>query len=254
MKCAKNKILNPYTNRCVLKNGKIGSEFMSACKKDKIVNPITGRCINKSGKIAKKLEISNLIFKKIRESCKNYDWIIKNQIGSGGYGSVFSACKIDNCSYVIKIQPISRAYYNEVKFLKELSKYKFVPKIYDAWICKNKGYIIMEKIYRTSSLTTEEKRIQLIKIIKKLHKLNIVFFDIHKGNVMFKNNQIYLIDYGLVKKFKNKTIEITHLHSRDYGKFTFNKGAKLDYLNIDEYFGNTLQKKQAKKELKKMLK
>lgn len=254
MRCSRDKILNPDSGRCVLKTGRIGRLLLGTCPKDKIMNPNSGRCVIKTGKIGTELSESDSIFKGIRKSCKDVGWVKKREIGSGGYGTVYVACKGNKCSYVLKIQPITRAYYNEVKFLKELEKYKFVPTIYDSWTCRGKGYIIMERLYTRSSLIKEEKHNKLLTIIKILHKKNIVYFDIHKGNIMYKDNQVYLIDYGLMRKFKNRKTEITHLHSRDYGKFNYSKGVKLDYLNIDEYFGNEVEKRTAKKELKKMMK
>ena len=80
-KCADNQILNPKTNRCVLKDGKIGKALLmnvavkkdtvkkTAAKKDDakpkgqdpecpethILNPKTKRCVSKNGKIGKQL-------------------------------------------------------------------------------------------------------------------------------------------------------------------------------------------------------
>lgn len=57
--CPKNKILNPKTNRCVLRSGKIGKSIgkssISSCPSNKIMNPKTKRCVKKSGSIGKKL-------------------------------------------------------------------------------------------------------------------------------------------------------------------------------------------------------
>jgi len=56
--CDSDKILNPITNRCVKKDGKIGKTILSKttkkeCDSDKIINPITNRCVKKDGKIGK---------------------------------------------------------------------------------------------------------------------------------------------------------------------------------------------------------
>ena len=67
--CDSDKILNPASGRCVLKNGKIGKELLkkklkklspvkvykTKCDKDKILNPSSGRCVLKTGKIGKEL-------------------------------------------------------------------------------------------------------------------------------------------------------------------------------------------------------
>ena len=63
--CPQDKILNPKTNRCVSKTGKIGKELVLnvpdikpkkvVCPQDKILNPKTNRCVSKDGKIGKEL-------------------------------------------------------------------------------------------------------------------------------------------------------------------------------------------------------
>ena len=81
VECPPEKILNPKTNRCVSKSGKIGKMLVKQttpleknpktpaidknpkqkdCPSDKILNPKTNRCVSKSGKIGKMLEKSDL--------------------------------------------------------------------------------------------------------------------------------------------------------------------------------------------------
>ena len=74
--CDELKILNPDTNKCVLKNGRIGQRIlaelksndaslkpkifrvpMKECPKGKIRNPLTQICVNENGKIGRKLII-----------------------------------------------------------------------------------------------------------------------------------------------------------------------------------------------------
>lgn len=73
--CDSDKILNPITNRCVNRNGKIGKTLLSKkppkktkkeCDPDKIINPITNRCVKKDGKIGKAI-----LAKKMKEQAKN---------------------------------------------------------------------------------------------------------------------------------------------------------------------------------------
>ncbi len=77
-KCPSDKILNPKTDRCVLKSGKIGKELVhfqrkstkrkpteskpsehkpeaKECASDKILNPKTGKCVLRSGKIGQEI-------------------------------------------------------------------------------------------------------------------------------------------------------------------------------------------------------
>ena len=65
--CPSDKIVNPLTNRCVKRDGKIGKQIMDNefdgntekmlknCPSDKILNPLTNRCVKKDGKIGKQI-------------------------------------------------------------------------------------------------------------------------------------------------------------------------------------------------------
>ena len=48
---------NPVTNRCVKKEGKIGKDLLEKdqCKDDQVLNPVTNRCVKKEGKFGKAL-------------------------------------------------------------------------------------------------------------------------------------------------------------------------------------------------------
>ena len=100
-KCPKDKILNPETDRCVNKNGKIGKQILDKkskrkskrksksksqekklkskspkksqekkCPKGKILNPETDRCVNENGKIGKEIKEGKLNNKSEKKSLK----------------------------------------------------------------------------------------------------------------------------------------------------------------------------------------
>ena len=84
-RCPPNKILNPKTDRCVLKTGAIGKELLKGiknikesiknndkkeCPPDKILNPKTDRCVLKSGPIGKQLLKDIINLKKETKSSK----------------------------------------------------------------------------------------------------------------------------------------------------------------------------------------
>lgn len=59
-RCREDEIINPNTNRCVKKDGKIGKALLKQqnvvkCKDDEILNPLTKRCVKKTGKIGKQI-------------------------------------------------------------------------------------------------------------------------------------------------------------------------------------------------------
>jgi hypothetical protein len=59
MSCPPDKIINPKTNRCVKKTGRIGRSLLPKssknCPKDKVVNPKTNRCVKETSRIGRKL-------------------------------------------------------------------------------------------------------------------------------------------------------------------------------------------------------
>jgi len=237
---------------------------MKTCDDNKILNPISNRCVLRCGLIGKKIISNNMKTKENREKLvpifsgvikkkSSNIWIQTKKIGSGGYGEVHVTCIYNDCSYVMKIQKITQEFRNEVKYLYEFIDTGYTPKIFDAWEYKGNGYIVMEKMNKTTTkLTKKEKYNQIKKILKFLHSKNVVFFDLHPGNVTYKNGRVYLIDFGLVYKFKNDRMIIQHLHSIDYGYFNLDKGKQLDMLNLDEYFGTKEQRKKALDKLQLM--
>lgn len=260
-KCPQNKIINPKTGRCVNRDGRIGKNIYGKCIEGKILNPDTNRCVKNNGLIGKNILYRSLNNKSvpgyfdgnIRKECDKR-WLKKHKIGEGGYGKVYVACWYDDCEYVIKVQAEDPEFYNEVKYLDFFKKYKFTPDIYDAWVCDGKGYIVMEKLTKTTSkLSKLQKYTKLKQILKYLHEKNIAFFDLHPGNVMYKEGDIRFIDWGLAYEFDNSIKKIKHLHSRDFGLFNLEKAKKLDMLNLDEYWGTKAQKKRAIEKIEDML-
>ena len=57
--CPSGKILNPRTNRCVKKTGRIGKKLIltkdKECDENKVLNPKTKRCVKKLSRIGRKL-------------------------------------------------------------------------------------------------------------------------------------------------------------------------------------------------------
>jgi ankyrin repeat protein len=56
--CKDNQVLNPKSNRCVSRTGKIGKKFLKdlgECPPEKVFNPLSKRCVSRTGKVGKKL-------------------------------------------------------------------------------------------------------------------------------------------------------------------------------------------------------
>lgn len=54
-KCPPDQILNPKTNKCVKRDGKIGKTILKKCPSHQILNPKTNRCVKRDGEIGKSL-------------------------------------------------------------------------------------------------------------------------------------------------------------------------------------------------------
>ena len=75
-KCKDNKIRNPYTNRCILKNSLFGKNILKSlelniqCPEDKILNLYNNECISKKSNIGKKFlkQYNYYNYKKLKKS------------------------------------------------------------------------------------------------------------------------------------------------------------------------------------------
>ncbi len=194
--CPSGKVLNPKTGRCVSRRGKLGKEILAK----KIVRSRLSpgqMTLSKFVKPVKPIGLPSK-FKEIAEDCaETGKWEKKGFIGAGAYGEVYTACRAGNCDYVLKMQQNGGDFRHEVKALHALNNWKYSPKIYAAWTCKNTGFIVEEKVVKCN-LDRKEMYTQLKKILTELHKKRWVFVDIHEGNVMCKQGgkNVILIDFG----------------------------------------------------------
>jgi serine/threonine protein kinase len=154
------------------------------------------------------------------------DYIIKkNKLGHGSFGDVFQGNhKTTNEKVAVKIETT-----DQKKILKhEYSVYKalhanpaapHIPKIHFFGVKDGETILIMEflnasieklhtKCGKTFTLkTTLMLGIQMFDLLKKLHESNFVHRDIKPDNFLLGNEdktRIYLIDFGLTKRFKNE--------------------------------------------------
>lgn len=151
----------------------------------------------------------------VKDDCSQLNtWIVdKNrQLGKGKAGTVYLACKKNNCNYVVKVQKsnTSEMYKREMKIVDRLTKLKlpYIPKQYAMFTCKKLGYTVMEHLYKPEDVLRSEKKIVSIiaDYLEELYrKYKIVFVDIHEDNLMTrKNGEIVLIDFGWAVSFKSE--------------------------------------------------
>lgn len=223
--------INPKTNRCVLKNGKVGSRIIGRPKLcDTVLNKDTNRCISrqnhksrktksrktksrrkatvksrqkkKSRKAADNAAINCIHvpkkYEELAEKCAcNEKWIRKGTIGSGAFGKVYKACRFRNCDYVVKVQKNDRFAKAEFNAYLKLQNTRILPKLLAAWTCKRKMYLVIERLYECTKPKARMIK-QLTEKADKLLELGWLHCDLHWGNVMCtKNNRLVLIDFGL---------------------------------------------------------
>jgi serine/threonine protein kinase len=277
-KCPRNKIVNPKTDRCVLKTGSIGVEITKKLN-EKILNPDTGRMVLKTGKIGMEIMkrkkgrgtpksppkvkdtprgIPLKVLKEIKKiTGTDCDWkkLWKNgkRVGKGSVGSVFSTIGKDGKEYVIKIQPIGRDFLNEVDILKRINGWVHAPKIYGIWKCNGQGYIVEEKLEKL----TYNKGVAyglVYDVLNKLHKkFRIVFPDCHDGNIMMrKDKTIVLIDFGWAVYFTSKNAKNSgpnFLTDKLRRPVTLDEMVLWENDNLADAFGSLTQQRYARSKL-----
>jgi hypothetical protein len=84
------------------------------------------------------------------ETCMK-SWTKSQQLGKGVFSSVYQSCNNTSCNYVMKVSEINndqqyQMFERDQHFLFKLKGKEIAPEIEDAWICDDRGYIIMEKL------------------------------------------------------------------------------------------------------------
>jgi hypothetical protein len=155
-------------------------------------------------------------------NCYNYQtkYETKHALGQGAYGATWKLCKNsdekkNDCEYVLKKIELNRypeninkwrnnyyveSFLTEVQALVELGKTGFVPKIYNAWICGDTGYYIMERLEKINFDKDFDFK-QAKHMLEVFEKLGWVHADTHEGNLMKdKNGNLKWIDFGFAAK------------------------------------------------------
>jgi len=211
-------------------------------------------------------------FEEVVESCnRETEWKSYASIGSGRVGDTYTACKVNDCNYVIKRQPVARveanlretsdyvevdSFKSEVNALIALQEWKHAPKIYAAWTCNGYGYIVMEKLY-TCDLTN--RYADVVNMVDELFMRGWVHTDAHQTNILCRGDgELVLIDYGRARSFQDENdvgfmsphawdtmtderhtptrvreIELNNIAVRDYGMVAVEDAVQI--IRTDQY-------------------
>jgi len=84
-----------------------------------------------------------------------------------------------------------------MRALIQLQSTGLVPKIYDCWTCKKKGYIIMEKLYNCENIDPHYLFEKVKIALETIRQAGWLHVDTHDGNVMCTSDgKVVIIDFG----------------------------------------------------------
>lgn len=141
-------------------------------------------------------------FRDIAENCSQMaKWDKKQIVGKGQYGAIYVACMAENCEYILKEQPATTVFHNEIQALLDLQFTGVVPKVYAAWTCNEQGYMVLQKLY-PCNLSVHDRYDQVKKALELIYKAGWVHVDTHRSNYMCDKDgkKAYIIDFGWAAK------------------------------------------------------
>ena len=138
----------------------------------------------------------------IADDCAQGDqWARGTGLGAGVHGAIYRACRAGRCDYALKVQPDAYAFRQEAHALSALQGIRGIPKLYAAWSCDHKGYLVMDELPTCGGPPTPEWRARMYarlqETLREARKRGWLHVDIHSGNVLCRGEQPMLIDWGL---------------------------------------------------------
>lgn len=153
-------------------------------------------------------------------------WRIKEELGSGTYGSVYETCRVLDCNYVMKFQGESN--YDsinaniEIDMMRKAYNIGVAPKLVAYYVDDQYALLIMERMKTTLDDVLKHHRDMspvefvnlmnsVVDLVETLHDGGIVHCDLHFGNIMLNTsyssirtklfhgnirNELKLIDFG----------------------------------------------------------
>lgn len=149
---------------------------------------------------------------------------ILEQIGEGGFGKIYKGCNIRTGEHVaVKVEPIAsqtKLLKNETKIYRYLATGEGIPKIKWFGVDKTNNYMVttllgdslnvLKEKYNTFSLKVVlQIGKQMLERLRFVHEMGLIHRDVKPDNfLMGKENKLYIIDFGLCRKYLNNEIHI----------------------------------------------
>ncbi|CAI5441133.1 unnamed protein product [Caenorhabditis angaria] len=213
-------------------NAKSCSNLDNSCPKQKIKNKKRKNISPILPKIKKfETETGTESLLKIDEMFRNR-WHIEGLIGKGGYGEIYLAIDMNRAEEVaIKVEPqkrqgkLARRMILEQKILVTMQGKPHVPMIFASGRTDKNNFIVMQllsinlgeirkasPVENVSRGTTGRILLQAIGALRDLHEIGYVHRDVKPANMCFGINRknrhvLYLLDFGLIRRFKTETGE-----------------------------------------------
>lgn len=177
-----------------------------------------------------------------------------NKLGESQSSDVYKALDLTSNTHVaLKFETIKnhQQFPSEIQALTTLSTIEGIPKLLATGVFNNKQYLVLELL--DSNLDSKFKKynkkfslncvtsigLQMIKLLKNLHDMNYIHRDIKPTNIMTgkknskgENPLLYLIDFGVSKKYRDP---ITKQHSL-YGEKRPMLGS-IKYSSLNAHLG-----------------
>ncbi|WP_043934729.1 serine/threonine protein kinase [Bacillus sp. EB01] len=150
----------------------------------------------------------------------NERYEIVNVIGAGSYGLVYlcKELKTNETRVLKQLRPSKRRnkkeialFENEISVLRMVN-HKNIPRLFEAFTTNGHFFYIMsfiegdnleEQIFFSKKIFNEEESLQvltqLLELVDYLHKEDIYHQDLRIPNILVKNTELFLIDFGLTK-------------------------------------------------------
>ena len=157
---------------------------------------------------------------------KQFTIVINKQLGKGGFGQIYLGRNIkEKIPVAIKVEENgTRSHlFLEYEILKEIYGEEGIPHVYKFRQGRNHNYLIMELLGKSiDKLFSENKKhfsyktifqigYQMIERIEYVHSKGYIHRDIKPGNFVMgkgeKKKKIYIIDFGLSKRYIDKNTE-----------------------------------------------